>query len=141
MPHCQTFIQALRDRGYRITPQREMIISIIAHSGRHMTAEEIYEEIQKQTQAVNIATVYRVLDLLYAEELACRNDLGGGQIVYATTQHGSHIHLVCRRCGNIMDADENLTTPLEKGLQDNYDFQPDLRHISIFGICSACKGE
>jgi len=105
-----------------------------------MTAEEIFEEVQQKSQVVNIATVYRVLDLLYAEGLACRNDLGAGKIVYATTQHGSHIHLVCRRCGHILDADESLTAPLEENLKQQYSFKPDLQHISIFGLCKVCLG-
>ena len=42
MPHCQTYIKALRNLGYRITPQREMIIEALAHSPHHMTAEEVY---------------------------------------------------------------------------------------------------
>ena len=44
MPHCHTFIETLRQRGYRITPQREMIVEIVAHGGRHMTADEVFEQ-------------------------------------------------------------------------------------------------
>jgi Fur family ferric uptake transcriptional regulator len=141
MPHCQTFIDALRERGYRITPQREMIISILAHSGRHLSAEEIFAEVQKQTQSVNITTVYRVLDLLHEEGLASRNDLGEGKIFYATTEHGSHIHLICRQCGYIIDADYELMLPLEEGFSQEYQFKPDLKHLSIFGLCDQCKKE
>ena len=141
MPHCHTLIAALRQRGYRITPQREMIISILAHSGRHMAAEEVFEEVQKQSQALNIATVYRVLDLLHEEGLACRNDLGGGKIVYATVEHGPHVHLICRQCGYVIDADYALVSSLETGFKQQYQFEPDLKHLSIFGLCSACKKE
>ncbi|MCJ7717374.1 MAG: transcriptional repressor, partial [Anaerolineales bacterium] len=62
MTHCQTIIDNLRQRGYRITPQREMIIEAIAHSPQHITAEEISEKLQEHTRAINIATVYRTLD-------------------------------------------------------------------------------
>ncbi len=142
MPHCATFIETLRRRGYRITPQREMIISIIAHNGQHMTAEQIFEQVQQHTHAVNLATIYRVLDLLYAEGLICRNDLGGGKFLYATIQHGPHIHLICRHCGQVLDADAALISTLGENLIKEYGFQPDISHISIFGICSRCqKGE
>jgi len=142
MPHCATFIEALRQRGYRITPQRELIISIIAHNGQHMTAEEIFEQVQQHTNAVNLATVYRVLDLLYAEGFVCRNDLGGGKYLYATIQHGPHIHLICRHCGHVLDADAALISTLGENLTNEYGFQADISHISIFGICSHCqKGE
>jgi len=139
MSHCPTLIASLRQKGYRLTPQREMIIQAIAHSDCHMTAEEIFAEIQTHTQATNLATIYRTLELLVAEGLATRVDLGEGQIIYATTRHGPHIHLVCRGCGQIIDADPQLLDPIAAQLQTQHTFTPDLNHISIFGLCSHCR--
>ena len=56
MPDPTFFIQTLRGRGYRITPQREMIVQALAHQGSHMTAEEIFAEVRTRTQTVNLAT-------------------------------------------------------------------------------------
>lgn len=120
MTHCRTLIQALRSRGYRVTPQREMVIEAIAHSGRHMTAEEVFEEVRARTRAVNIATVYRTLDLLVEEGLVSRADLGGGRVVYATVRHGPHIHLVCRHCGQVVDADVASFEPLFEHVRSQY---------------------
>lgn len=114
MTHCHTIIDELRKRGFRITPQREMIINAVAHSPQHITAEEISERLQEHTQAINIATVYRTLDLLWQEGFACRNDLSEGKIVYATYQHGPHIHLVCRKCNRIIDADVKVLDSLRE---------------------------
>jgi Fur family ferric uptake transcriptional regulator len=139
MTHCHTIINELRQRGYRITPQREMIINAVAHSPQHITAEEISEKLQEHTQAINIATVYRTLDLLWQEGFACRNDLSEGKIVYATFQHGPHIHLVCRKCNRVIDADIKVLNSLGEDLISNYQFRPNLDHISIFGICADCQ--
>ena len=139
MSHCETIVAELRTRGYRITPQRELIIQAIAHSPRHITAEEIALQLQKFTQAINIATVYRTLDLLWQEGFACRNDLSEGKIVYATVQHGPHIHLVCRKCNQVIDADSDALKSLNHALQDQYGFDSDLDHFSIFGVCSECQ--
>jgi Fur family ferric uptake transcriptional regulator len=139
MTHCHSIIDALRQRGYRITPQREMIIQAIAHSPQHITAEEVSEKLQEHTQAINIATVYRTLDLLWQEGFACRNDLSEGKIVYATYQHGPHIHLVCRKCSQVIDADVRIINSLGEDLYTRYKFQPDLEHFSIFGICADCQ--
>ena len=139
MTHCQSIIDALRKRGYRITPQREMIIQAIAHSPQHITAEEISEKLQEHTRVINIATVYRTLDLLWQEGFACRNDLSEGKIVYATFQHGPHIHLVCRKCSQVIDADVRVINSLGEDLSSKYKFQPDLEHFSIFGICAGCQ--
>jgi Fur family transcriptional regulator, ferric uptake regulator len=139
MSPCLTFTDNLRKRGYRITPQREMIIETIAHSEKHMSAEEIYAEVKKRTQATNIATIYRTLDMLWEEGLACRNDLGEGRIVYAALQHGPHIHLVCRYCDQVLDAEPGLLDSLGEELASQYGFSADLQHISIFGICADCQ--
>ena len=139
MSHCHTIIATLRERGYRITPQREMVIDIIAHTDRHLSAEEIFTELKTRTQATNIATVYRTLEMLWEEGFACRNDLSEGKIVYATHKHGPHIHLVCRFCNQIIDADPEILQPLGESLRAQHNFEADLQHLSIFGICAQCQ--
>jgi Fur family ferric uptake transcriptional regulator len=141
MSYSESIIAELRNRGYRITPQREMIIQAIAHSPEHITAEEIAQQLQEHTQAINIATIYRTLELLWQEGLACRNDLSEGKIVFATFEHGPHIHLVCRKCNQVIEGDIKLLTRLGEKLKQMYGFDPDLDHFSIFGICSECQGK
>jgi Fur family ferric uptake transcriptional regulator len=139
MLHYQNIITKLRQRGYRITPQRKMIVEIIAHSERHISAERIFEELQGRTHAINIATVYRTLDMLWEEGFTRRSDLGKGWVVYAPFEHGPHVHLVCRRCNRVIDADPIVLETLDEGLRTNYDFAADLQHISIFGLCADCQ--
>jgi Fur family ferric uptake transcriptional regulator len=139
MSHCHTILEKLRNKGYRITPQRELIIQAVAHSPQHITAEEVADQLKQHTQAINIATVYRTLDLLWQEGFACRNDLSEGKTVYATFVHGPHIHLVCRKCNQVIDADIQLTHTLNQALRKNYGFLPDLDHFSLFGICPDCQ--
>jgi Fur family ferric uptake transcriptional regulator len=127
--------------GYRLTPQREMIVEAIAHAGGHVTAEEIYERVKGRTRAINLATVYRTLDLLVEKGLANRLVLKEGGAVYATAQHGPHIHLICRRCGRVFLAEQALIIPLGEQLQSKYHFTPDLQHLSISGLCAECGSE
>jgi Fur family ferric uptake transcriptional regulator len=139
MPHCHTFIETLRQRGYRVTPQREMIIQVIAHSRCHMTAEDVFAEVQIRSRAVNVATVYRTLDLLVEEGLASRADLGGGQVVYATARHGPHIHLVCRHCGAVVAVDVDSFEPLFQHIQAQHGFACGPQHFAIYGLCEGCQ--
>lgn len=141
MPHCQTLLDALRQMGYRLTPQREMIIEAIAHASGHVTAEEIYEQVRGRTRAINLATVYRTLDLLVEKGLANRLSLKEGGAVYATLRHGPHIHLVCRQCGSVYLAEHELLEPLGEQLQARYRFTPDLQHLSITGLCARCTSQ
>jgi Fur family transcriptional regulator, ferric uptake regulator len=139
MSPCQTFIETLRSRGYRITPQREMIVEAIAHGGHHINAEEVFARIQERTHSVNIATVYRTLELLVEEGLASRVDLGEGRVIYATYQHGPHIHLVCKQCGQVLDANQDMLSVFNYQLQSEYQFAADLQHISMLGLCKNCQ--
>jgi len=140
MPHCHTLIERLRQRGYRITPQREMVIETIAHSGRHMSAEEVYEEVHRRAPSTTLSTVYRTLDFLVSEGLACKNDLGGGHVVYATIRHGPHLHLHCRRCGRVYQVElAPLLEELGRQTQERYGFTADLQHLSISGLCADCR--
>lgn len=139
MPHCQTLLADLRQRGLRITPQREMIIQIIAHSDTHLTAEQIYAQVCQRTHTINLATIYRTLELLVETGAISRVDLGQGQVSYAARHHGRHIHLVCRCCGVVIDASQALLETLDAQLRSQYNFTPDLQHISIPGVCAACQ--
>jgi Fur family ferric uptake transcriptional regulator len=138
MSDTQTVIETLRERRFRITPQREMIIDALLGEDHHLTAEAVYAQVQTRTSAVNIATIYRTLDMLVEQGIASRTDLGG-QIIYAPAKHGPHIHLVCRHCSYVIDADAGVLTALNEQLQQDYGFTADLGHISLFGVCAGCQ--
>jgi len=141
MPHCQTLLETLRQRGYRITPQREMILEAFAHSVDHVTAEQLFNSVSQRTRSINIATVYRTLDILVDEGLATRVDLRDGQVFYTTSRHGEHIHLVCRHCGVVIKADHQFIDSLGSQLITEYNFSADLEHISFTGVCARCREE
>ncbi len=141
MTYSEVFIHALRQRGVRITPQREMILDALAHGSGHMTAEEIYDQVKEHTRVINIATVYRTLDLLVEAGLASRANLWDGRLVYATSQHGPHLHLVCRSCGTTVDADSGLLSSFVTQVKEQYQFLADWQHLSLQGTCQACQGK
>ncbi len=138
MTHCHTYIQALRNQGYRITPQREMIIETLAHGDVHMSAEEIYQQVLQRSKAVNLATVYRTLDLLVDKGYATRFMDSDGKLMYATEKHGTHLHLTCRICGNNYQTDANLLNPLIRQIEEMTGFKADFEHIALSGICKNC---
>jgi len=140
MELAEEMISILRERGYRMTPQREMIIREMTSSKRHLTAEEIYRKIQLLSQSVNLTTVYRTLDFLFQEGLINRTEIRG-VVIYAAEEHGQHVHLVCRRCSAVISADHTLLQPLHQSLLKHYNFTSDLEHIAIFGLCKECLQE
>lgn len=139
MSPYEGMIADIRMRGYRITLQREMIIESIADNDYHLSAEEIFEKLQVRTGAINIAAVYRTLDMLCEEGFARRKNLSEVKKVYATMDHFPHIHLMCWKCKRIFDSEPNILDMLDKELVSNHGFTPDLGHMTVFGICAECK--
>ena len=133
-------ISKLTEQGYRLTPQRMMILSAIENSDSHISAEEIYAQVVSKYSHVNISTVYRTLELLKRLGLVTETDLGGGRVRYHPAAKGHHHHLVCQECGAIIDLDESLLSPLQSALLREYKFSADLRHLAIFGRCANCRG-
>ncbi len=128
----------LSELGYRLTPQRIMVLSAIEDSDDHISAEEIYAQIVAKYPQVNISTFYRTLELLKRLGLVTETDLGGGRVRYHSAEKGHHHHLVCQECGAIIDLDESVLSSLKDTLLREYKFIPDLRHLAIFGRCVNC---
>jgi len=131
--------QALKEKGYRLTPQRFMVLQAIDEAESHISAEEIYAKVRAKYPEFNISTVYRTLELLKKLELVSETDLGEGIRRYHHTDEGHHHHLICRQCGKIIDLDESSLEPLKDMLIREYGFLPELRHTAIFGRCLSCQ--
>jgi len=132
-------VSKLTEQGYRLTPQRIMILLAIENSDDHISAEEIHAQIVAKYPHINISTVYRTLELLKRLGLVTETDLGGGRVRYHPAVKGRHHHLVCQECGAIIDLDESLFSPLKSALLREYKFSADLRHLAIFGRCVNCS--
>ena len=139
MEQPQDLIGELSKQGYRLTPQRMMILSAIENSNSHISAEEIYAQVVAKYPNVNISTVYRTLELLKGLGLVTETDMGEGRVRYHPAEKGHHHHLVCQGCGAIIDLDESLLAPLKGALLREYKFGADLRHLAIFGRCRNCS--
>ena len=132
-------VSKLSEKGYRLTPQRMMILAAIEDSDDHISAEEIYVQVVAKYSHVNISTVYRTLELLKRLGLVTETDFGGGRVRYHPADKGHHHHLVCTECGAIIDLDESVLSSLKDTLLREYKFSADLRHLAILGRCANCR--
>jgi len=137
--HPGKIVSRLSEKGYRLTPQRIMILSAIENSDDHVSAEEIYAQVVAKYPHVNISTVYRTLELLKRLGLVTETDFGGGRLRYHPADKGHHHHLVCTECGAVIDLDESVLSSLKDTLLREYKFSADLRHLAIFGRCANCR--
>jgi len=130
--------KVLKEKGYRLTPQRRLILDILHNENNHLTAEAIYEKIKKQITGVNISTVYRTLDLLEKLGLVFKSEYENGHI-YHHVEEGQHHHLVCDICGHTLQCSHTLIQSLGQKIRKQYGFEAELHHLVIIGTCSKCS--
>jgi len=115
-----------------------LVIEALHNADRHISAEELYEQLHSRYPYANISTVYRTLELLKELNLVTETDFGEGRVRYHVAEKGHHHHLVCQSCRKIMDLEEAALDPLKDRLFQKYGFDADLRHLAIAGQCSKC---
>ncbi len=133
--------QALKGMGYRLTPQRMMVVEALHGADKHVSAEEIYAQVRARYPYVNISTVYRTLELLKELGLVTEIALRDGCVRFHPVEKGHHHHLVCQKCSRIIDLPESALNSLEEILLDDYQFKADLKHMAVFGLCPECQNE
>lgn len=134
------FIRELRSRGFRLTPQREMILSVLHDIEGFATAEEIHARVRELSSSVDLSTVYRTLDLLQEFGLVGSVDPSDGQRRYELLGvHGPHIHLICQVCGQVISVGPEAASALARQLTEEHAFTVDVDRLSLPGWCSACQ--
>jgi Fur family ferric uptake transcriptional regulator len=131
--------EALRDLGYRLTPQRQLILTALQEGNDHISAEEIHARILDKYPHVNISTVYRTLELLKNLDLVTETDLGSGRFRYHPAEKGHHHHLICEKCGATIETTESPFLTLRRTLLKEYRFRANISHLAIFGRCTKCE--
>jgi len=122
----------LRARGLRVTAQREKVLGAV-RALRHATPEQVSESVD----GVDVATVYRTLELLEELGLVKHTHLGHGAPSYRPAED-EHIHLVCHLCGAVSDVDPAVVELLDARLREERGFVLDRAHFTVFGRCASC---
>lgn len=135
---AQSWHEELRARGYRVTPQRQLVLEAITEL-EHANPEEICERVQQTARGVNISTVYRTLELLENLGLVTHTHLSHGAPTYHLAEDADHVHLVCRDCGEVQEAPLDVVSGLVGRLEDDLGFEADVRHLTVFGRCTTCR--
>lgn len=140
--------EKLKERGLKVTQQRLLVLSVLAqNSGSHMAAEEVYDQIQKGYPEIGLATVYRTLQLLQKMQLVDSIYLDDGCVRYemghlfeGEMKH-SHHHLICRKCGKIIQFEDDLLEELEVHIEKATGFHVLDHELKFYGECKDCMGQ
>jgi Fur family ferric uptake transcriptional regulator len=139
MTNQSTFQKTIRQRGFRVTPQRELILDAVRAGKGHSSPERVYVRVHKKAPSLNRATVYRTLEFLAEQQLITSTDLGQGSKVYEISDPEPHHHLVCSNCGQVEQINHKRIAKLFKELESEHGFSITTNHLALFGICRHCK--
>jgi len=132
----------LRARGLRWTPQRRLILEVLAEASGHVTGAEIVERCRARDPETTPSTVYRTLDVL--EELGYVHHSHGidGREEFHVLPETRHAHLQCTSCGGSWEIEPEEVASLVGGIERSRGFRVDVGHLTIAGTCASCaRGE
>ncbi len=132
--------KTLRERGYRITSQRRVILHILRQASDHLTPGEVFRQAQASLPGLTETTVYRTLEFLAQVGLAHAAFGSSGKRAYELSEHAHH-HLTCRKCGHEIEIPHERFAALFAALEAENDFSLAHNHITLFGLCKNCQRE
>jgi Fur family ferric uptake transcriptional regulator len=130
----------MRQRGFRVTPQRGVILETIAHNHGHQSVQEVYAEAAKSLPGLNIATVYRTLVMLHRAGLVDLLSTKADIVRFSLHDpENPHSHLICRNCDQVLELAPALIDELAVAMKRDHGFSLDSSHLTLTGICRDCE--
>lgn len=136
-----TLFERVREKGYKLTRPRRVVIEVLAEGEAHMGAAEIVAAVRRRAPQVGRASVYRALELLIRLGVVQVSAMGRATTVYMLTPAHHHHHLVCVECRRIVEFEECALRELERALAERFGFLVQGHLVEIYGKCAACHGE
>jgi len=135
----QEILAKLKDCGYKITPQRQEIVSLLMRENRHMTVEDIYGKIADRYPNLSLDTVYRNVGILERLNILTKSDFGDGKGRYRIKESDGHRHhLICLKCGCSEEMDFCPLDYIDHREIKDKNFSIKKHNFEIFGYCSEC---
>ena len=130
----------LRQRGYKLTPQRRVILGVIADGHDHLTPAAIYEKVKREHSNIGLVTIYRTIGLLTELGLICEVHSGGNCRSYLLRRPSEHHHhLICSDCGTVVDFTSCDLSEVEQKLSDDTGFDINGHLLEFLGRCRSCQ--
>ncbi|HHU79102.1 MAG: Fur family transcriptional regulator [Caldicoprobacterales bacterium] len=132
--------EMIRAKGYKLTPQRRATLDVILRNeGKHMSTEEVFQEVKKTCPEIGLATVYRTMLLLEEAQILQRHNFDDGKNRYELKHPDEdHHHLICKKCGKVIEVEDDLLEDLESKIQEKYSFRIEEHKVQFTGLCTEC---
>ena len=135
----EEIIASLKQRGYKLTPQRRAVIQTILSSQDHLTPAIIHRKLNQGNHHIGLVTIYRTLEILTELGLVCELHAGGICRSYTIGALQHHHHLICAECGMVVDFSGHDLSGLERSLSDDSGFRIDDHLLEFIGVCRECQ--
>ncbi len=124
----------------KVTKQRRAVLEAFLGIEDHVSAEDLYRIVSDREPKIGLATVYRTLSLLTESGLASELDFGDGQKRYEHKYlHGHHDHMICTKCGKIIEFHNQMIEKLQEKVASEHEFKMTSHKLDLFGICKDCQ--
>lgn len=140
MTWTEPSLQNLRERGFRLTPQRLCVLEILHNAPQHLAPQQVYEQAQSALPGVTEPTIYRALEFLTEQGLAQAGLTANGKLTYELTRRAHH-HLLCRGCGAQVEIDHAALENVYRSLEASSGFRLNAGHLTFFGLCANCQNK
>ena len=131
----------LRAVHKRITPQRKLVLDILAEARGHLDAYDIYERGRRRDATLSLSTVYRTLGVLKETGVVRELHLDDEHHHYELSSEDEHSHLVCLRCGRVVEVDSTGFAEAAKETGQAHGFLVTSAHVELTGWCARCRDQ
>lgn len=133
------FKEHLRRQRLKSTAQRDTIAKVFLETQRHISVEELYNEVRRRNPRIGYATVYRTMKLLKECGVAAERHFRDGEARYESAQKKHHDHLICESCGKIVEFEEPRIEALQEGVAKRMGFRFTGHKMELYGRCRDCQ--
>ena len=134
------FSDFISQKGLKSTRQRDIILDAFLSSDRHLSIEDLYLKLRAKHPNIGYATVYRTLKLFAEAGIAKEIHFGDGQTRYEHVTEGEHHdHLVCTRCGVIVEFENETIEKLQDEVAEEHGFLIERHKLELYGMCAKCR--
>lgn len=138
-PRWLGILKKMKQKGYRLTPQRLAVAKILSESQEHPNAQQIYERVRKDFPAVSFATIYKIMGLLRDIGEVMELSVGVGASRFDGARPFPHPHLICTGCQKIWDPEIPMLDDLPRKLAKKTGFRIHSHRLDFFGLCPRCQ--
>jgi Fe2+ or Zn2+ uptake regulation protein len=130
--------QELRQRGFRMTPQRQIILQILHDASGHLSPVDVFRRASQGIPGITETTVYRTLEFLAQNGMIHSAANPGGHLAYEISGHEHH-HIICHACEQSIQIEHAALQKIHQQLEDDSGYLLNTSHVTFFGLCPECR--